>query len=375
MSVAATRIRRIPGKIVALALLGSFLGTSAGAQDEAPAPTPRQALDGALAWLATHQDEDGGWDADEFMKHDPAEDRCDGAGAKQSDVGVTGLALLALLGDGNTTSVGPEKDNVFRGLSWLRKQQDRDTGCFGTTDSHEYMYGHAIATYAMCTAHMLSGGDLFEKSAQMAVNFILRARNPYGAWRYDMPPIGDNDTSVTGWCVLALHTARKGGLRIDPAAIDGALAWFDEVSDPATGRCGYDSFGSMSSRTPRNEGFPREPTEAMTAVALHCRLTLGQTTEEFEILDKHADLIARSLPKWTANGHGTDMYYWYHGTRAMRQISDTRAYRWNEALHAAVLGAQRTDGAAKGSWDPIGPWGYAGGRVYATALLALCLCI
>ena len=34
---------------------------------------------------------------------------------------------------------------------------------------------------------------------------------------------------------------------------------------------------------------------------------------------------------------------------------------------------QRAYDHALGSWDPIGPWGYAGGRVYSTALMAMCL--
>ncbi|MEW6073959.1 MAG: hypothetical protein AB1726_15365 [Planctomycetota bacterium] len=60
-----------------------------------PAPGSREALDRALAWLAAHQDEDGRWDADGFMRHDPDGDRCSGAGVDKGDVGVTGLALLA----------------------------------------------------------------------------------------------------------------------------------------------------------------------------------------------------------------------------------------------------------------------------------------
>jgi hypothetical protein len=42
-------------------------------------------------------------------------------------------------------------------------------------------------------------------------------------------------------------------------------------------------------------------------------------------------------------------------------------------MKKAVLDSQRKDGAAKGSWDPIGPWGFSGGRVYSTATLVLCL--
>ena len=47
--------------------------------------------------------------------------------------------------------------------------------------------------------------------------------------------------------------------------------------------------------------------------------------------------------------------------------------RWNEALRGAVLKTQSNSGDERGSWDPVGPWGYAGGRIYATAMMALCL--
>jgi hypothetical protein len=42
-------------------------------------------------------------------------------------------------------------------------------------------------------------------------------------------------------------------------------------------------------------------------------------------------------------------------------------------MEKAIVGSQRTEGDEKGSWDPVGPWGYAGGRVYSTALMTLCM--
>ena len=42
-------------------------------------------------------------------------------------------------------------------------------------------------------------------------------------------------------------------------------------------------------------------------------------------------------------------------------------------MKKAVLASQRRDGAHEGSWDPVGPWGHSGGRVYSTALMVLCL--
>jgi hypothetical protein len=48
---------------------------------------------------------------------------------------------------------------------------------------------------------------------------------------------------------------------------------------------------------------------------------------------------------------------------------------WNGAMKAAVVANQRPRdaGPAAGSWDPVDAWGEDGGRVYATALMVLCL--
>ena len=65
------------------------------------------------------------------------------------------------------------------------------------------------------------------------------------------------------------------------------------------------------------------------------------------------------------------MYYWYYGTYALFQTGGKAWKSWNTAFKSAVLAMQSKSGGRKGSWDPIGPWGYAGGRVYATAILSL----
>ena len=42
-------------------------------------------------------------------------------------------------------------------------------------------------------------------------------------------------------------------------------------------------------------------------------------------------------------------------------------------MQKSLLGTQRVGGDEDGSWDPIGEWGIAGGRVYATAIGAMTL--
>jgi len=333
-------------------------------------------LKAGLEWLAQHQSPDGSWDSDGFAAEcgKIGAGVCDGPGQPLHDVGLTGLALLAFLGDGNTLSQGAHRHGVGRAVQWLRRQQDPDTGLLGEATGHGFLYDHAIATLALCETYYFSRSALLRRNCQSAVNLILRARNPYGAWRYDLPPVGDEDTSVTGWMVLALKSAEDAGLAVEPDAFAGALQWFDEVTDPGNGRVGYDSMGSKSSRVAGiNDHFPPEKGEAMTAVALLCRFFLGQDPRTEPTMVRHADLLAKTLPEWDPAGFGCDMYYWYYGSYAMYQMGGRHWSAWKSAMEKAVLGSQRRDGDLRGSWDPLGPWGYSGGRVYSTALMVLCL--
>ena len=120
------------------------------------------------------------------------------------------------------------------------------------------------------------------------------------------------------------------------------LMWVDEVTDPATGRVGYDARGSLSSRLAGAERFPRDAGEAMTAVGLLSRFFLGQEPRalggEDGIMDRHAELLLTSLPKWDPDGRGCDMYYWYYGSYAMFQMGGRHWKEWNEAMKKAAEG-------------------------------------
>lgn len=375
-----------PGEVTALGIGGGWSGGGghlAGARGRRHGlgRDTEGALAAGLAWLRDHQASDGHWSCADFM-HDNALGRtcdCDGEGLEMHDVGVTGLALLAFLGDGNTPRSGPHKEVVARGLTWLRAQQDPDTGRIGPRTGNAWIYDHAIAALALCEAWYFTRNPLQGASAQAAVDFAARARNPYSAWRYEAPANGESDTSVTGWMVLVLTSADEGGLKIDRTAYAAALAWLDEVSDHVTGRAGYTARGTLSARMPGiNEHFPPERGEAMTAVALLSRFLLGQVPRTLGgsdgIMDLHAALLMERLPAPAPDELGPDLYYWYYGSYAMHQMGGERHWeRWRRALESVLPAAQRTDGDAAGSWDPDGPWGSFGGRVYSTALALLTL--
>ena len=71
--------------------------------------------------------------------------------------------------------------------------------------------------------------------------------------------------------------------------------------------------------------------------------------------------------------HPIDFIYWHHGSVALRQVGGDTWRRWKAALLTTLPPHQNPAGCRRGSWDPIGPWGREGSRVYSTAMGALAL--
>ena len=91
--------------------------------------------------------------------------------------------------------------------------------------------------------------------------------------------------------------------------------------------------------------------------------------------EQAAALIMLEQPLWKDDGSTCDMYYWFYGTLALKQVGGKRWKAWKKSLSTVLLENQVEKGKDAGSWEPIGPWGYAGGRAYATALCALSLAV
>lgn len=351
---------------------GKYGGRGAG---KGGGKASQKAVEWGLEWLKRHQDPRGFWSCAGFSAQCQT-NKCDGEGDQMHDVGVTGLALLAFLGSGNTTQTGKYKEVVRKGLKYLQSVQDPESGCFGEVNSHQaFLYDHSLATLAMTEGYGLSKWPILKENAQKGINFIQSARNPYKAWRYAYPPDGNNDMSVTGWMIMCLKSADDFGLNVDHAAIDGGKLLLEEFTDENTWRTGYISKGGYSAREPgMNERWPESKTEAITAVGMLCRFFLGQEPDKEPALRGGADLLRKQLPLWDEKEGTIDYYYWYYGSYAMFQMGGQDWDKWQGKMLDAVVKTQRQEGDEKGSWDPqYDPWGHRGGRVYATAIMTLCL--
>ena len=99
----------------------------------------------------------------------------------------------------------------------------------------------------MCEVYGRSKDKRLKKSAQAGINYLESHRNPYMVWRYQ-PQDNDNDSSVTGWAMLSYKTGKDFKLKVNEQALKLCAVWFDDVTDPITGKVGYTTRGEPSSR-------------------------------------------------------------------------------------------------------------------------------
>ena len=223
---------------------------------------------------------------------------------------------------------------------------------------YAHMYSHGMATFALCEAYAMTGDKRLEPAAKAAIAYTLGGQiRTSGGWRYRQieSPGEQGDTSQLGWQLMALKSAEMAGIDVPQSAHDGIVRFLKNVSSGASG-------GKASYR-------PGErPSQSMTAEALVCRQFLGMARDN-PASDEAGNFLLQKLP----SDNQINLYYWYYGTLAMYQLQGEYWQRWNEAMQNTLIRRQRTDGDADGSWDPDCIWAGYGGRVYCTAMSALCL--
>lgn len=321
-----------------------------------------QAVGRALQWLATAQAADGRWDADrwqagrefEVLGHNRR-----GAGT-QADTGITGLAVLTFLGAGHTHLDGPYRHEVARGLVFLLRSKDSEGCLAGDATFYARTYCHSMATFAVAEAYALTGDKRLEPTVQRAVDYLLAIENKsYGGWRYN--PGNEGDVSQLGWIIMALRSAELAGVNVPDNTWQRIEQFLARV---ARGRHG----GLAAYQARANWSRP------MTAEAMYCRQVLGKPLAG-GAQEEALAAVGGDLP----GDNAANYYYWYYAALALHHAQgDSSAAkwtwdRWNDRMKRELVAGQVTDGSNAGSWSPNTVWGGYGGRVYTTAMAAMCL--
>ena len=335
-------------------------------------PATEEAVELGLAFFARYQFPDGHWSLDR-----PAEPDGNGnaTGVMGADTAATGLALLSFLGAGYTHEDGKYHRVVRRGLDWLLANQAPNGQLYSATTDRDQvarMYGHGIASIAVCEAYGMTRDKELGRAATAAVSFILGAQHPaQGGWRY--VPGQESDTSVSGWQLMALKSAQMAGVEIPAEAWQKVAHWLDTARSADGTQYAYNPYALDNDAQRRG----RIPSLAMTAEGLLMRFYLGWDDGNPAAI-AGADYLAENLPQLgTADRPLRDAYYWYYATQVMFQMQGNHWQAWNDRIRPLLVEGQERDGQLAGSWDPHNPlpdrWATTGGRHYVTALNLLML--
>lgn len=302
-----------------------------------------------LRWLANHQSADGSWSLSGFRK--AAGCNCNGEGSYGGKSPGTALAMLPFLGAGQSHLAGKYKGAVARGLRSMIDNQKEDGDLRAGSNGNEGMYTHGQATIVLCEAFAMTGDEELRIPAQRAVDFIVASQYRDGGWRYTPgPPSQRGDTSVVGWQLMALQSARAASLTVPDKTWSMADLYLDSVQSRGGSQYSYQARGG--------------PTEVMTAEALLCRLYLGWTKERPGLNQGVSWLATSHLP----SERQANIYYWYYGTQLLHHYGGPDWEDWNVRMRDILTNSQETSGHAAGSWSPRGQHASPGGRIYMTSL-------
>jgi hypothetical protein len=276
---------------------------------------------------------------------------------------------------------------VKKGLDWLVSVQ-QPNGYFGVRN-----YENAVVTMALCEAYAMTGDPALKVPAQKGVDMILAQQNHadgknaaddqgYGngfGWDYQGPDLR-NDSSVTGWQIMALKSALAGQLNVGNG-MEGAKRWLETV---------WKATNKDWAKLDPYQDESRFPYTYMTDSAavdlppgpewLHDLSCVGAVCAVF--LGHHAgDTMLETLANYAVNhqtptAYPCNTYYMYYNTLAVFQIGGDNWKKWNSSVRDLLVnGQRRSQDCFDGSWDFQGtmfPMEQCG-RILSTAYCCLCL--
>ncbi len=341
------------------------------------------AVTDGLQWLARHQALDGSWthrclgNGTETRCEKP--DLCSGAGDAY-EAALSGLALLAFQAGGHYYFNDSQySETVRRGLDWMVENQQPDGALVGSkrgkkfsgeaTYHQHHMYEHGIAAFALADACAAAAAlyqpenERYMQALEKAVAFIEKTQHLDGGWRYTDDLSRPGDSSVSGWQVLALKSAKEAGVAVSNRCVENTRTFFERRDMHRNGQTGYTDDQILH-------------TDATTGVGMLARQFLLDDHDAPLIADAAEHLAREAEMKWgdpRGKRAESDYYLWYNCTLGMFQVGGPQWDRWNTVIRDTLVALQEHEGCERGSWEPESRWGDRGGRIYTTALAILTL--
>ena len=325
----------------------------------------------ALDWLAKNQRPDGSW----------------------GNSGVTGLALLAYLANGDTPQSKRYGKTVSKAIQWLASSSpgaklvssevinsnDRVVGLHDVTQDDFGFYAggpsagigdvrvlhgypHAIKVYALAEAYLMTGNYSLERPLKAFAATLIKGQKPEGDFDYNYKKGPRWDSSISFWNYQALKALDVIDLEFD--GLDEAIA----RSIPRMKLMAKYHFPYSGTSKPSGG---RGNTGLAAAGAL-CLQLLGAAKGDSHVDNIMGRIRKEAVPQmdWDYSPKKWVMYAWYYQTFAMFQHGGKHWEEWNSAFQKVLIKNQHPEGY----WSHELAWG-AGktveAKAYQTAMSAL----
>ncbi len=296
-------------------------------------PKVQQVVQRGLDWLAKNQSRVGHWTANNG----------------QYPTAMTGLAGLAMLCEGSTTTQGKYAPNIRRAVDFLLTKA-RPNGLIG--DPHRddrYTYGHGFATLFL--SQVLGEEEDVQRREELvrvltkAAEFSGRAQTRAGGWGYvsakDGQGFDEGSTTITQ--VQALRGCRNAGIPVTKEIIDSAIQYIRRCTLP-DGGVQYNSQGGG--------GRP-----AITAAAVACLFNAGDYDSEY--VPKLLSYCEKNLSNISHEGFGHWHYAHYYYSQVLYREGGKTWEEYRDKIFARLV----SEAGADGAWTQ----GYIG-PVYTTSM-------
>lgn len=288
-----------------------------------------------LDWLAAKQSNRGGWEAN----------------GEAYPAAMTGMAGIALLMDGSTTTQGKYAANIRAAIDFLLAKA-RPNGLLGDDRDDRYTYGHGFGMLFL--SQILGEEEDKQRRDEMidvlskGVEFCGKAQTPSGGWGYVSAKDGGNfdEGSTTVTQVQALRGCRDAGIPVPKEIIDKAVAYIHQ--------CGING-GAEGIAYNIHGGGGRPP---ISAAAIACLFSAGEYDDNFvPNLLKYCDRTLLTLSSENDYGHWHYAHYYFAQVKYRQGGKEWEDYR-NKLFKRLI-----SEASGDGSWAQ----GYIGG-VYTTSI-------
>ena len=301
-----------------------------------------------------------------------ATQRADGSFACRNGetTALPALAAMACMAKGHVPGDAKYGVLIDRSLDYILSHHD-ETGYFGAKfkypdqNGHEVdgkMYAHAISTLLLTE---VSGMVSQERQAQIdailprATKIILDAqaikkdRNHAGGWQYT-PTTTQSDTSCSGWCLMALRSAKLNGAPVPKSAIDAAVDYMHRHHSKRLGCFGYQN----------NEQFP----VTLSGAGILCLELCGKHEDPDSLAAARYLMSVYKDPDKGMLKQEYKYYGMYYASQGLFQLGGEDWKEFSEWMYSTWVPLQNPNGSWSGNGGEDSP-------VYATSMIILAFAV